>query len=128
MMFAAVAPSPHQLCPKPTIALAPHEPYVTRGPTEVVVGLYVQGGAFIPACHNAAVRGPEGGTVTVRARGGTVAAHETLLGTGKLFALRVAPGNYTISAKFASGFRAPGVSVTVRRGYTARHDLFEDVP
>jgi hypothetical protein len=127
-MLVAVGPSPYQSCPRPTIAVAPREPYVTRGPTEVVVGLYVQGGAFIPACHNAAVHGPEAGTVTVRARGGTIAAQETLQGTGKLFALRVEPGSYTISARFAGGVRVPGLSVTVRRGYTTRHDLFEDVP
>ena len=126
-MLPAVALTQHAPCPKPTVAVAPREPYVTRGPTEVVVGLYVQGGAFIPNCPQEP-RGPDGGTVTVTARGGKTVAHETLGGAGKLFVLRVAPGSYTISAKIANGVRLQPVSVTVRKGHTVRRDLFEDVP
>jgi hypothetical protein len=126
-MLAAVALSQHQSCPKPTVAVAPREPYVTRGPTEVVVGLYVQGGALIPDCPQKP-RGPDGGTVTVSARDGKVVARETLGAAGKLFVLRAQPGSYTISAKIAGGVRLPRVLVTVRQGYTTRRDLFEDVP
>ena len=113
-------------CPKPTVAVAPREPYVRPGPTELVVGLYVQGGAFIPNCPQEP-RGPDGGTVTVSAHGKTV-ARETLAAAGKLFVLRVAPGSYTISARIANGVRLAPVSMTVRKGYTIRRDLFEDVP
>src|SRR5579859_6924050 len=96
-------------CPKPIVAVAPRQPYVTRGPTEVVVGLYVQGGAFIPNCPQEP-RGPDGGTVTVTADGGKVVARKTLRGAGKLFVLPVAPGSYTISAKIANGVRLRPVS------------------
>jgi hypothetical protein len=126
-MVQAVALAQHAPCPKPTVAVAPREPYVTRGPTEVVVGLYVQGGAIIPSCPQEP-RGPYGGTVTVSAHGGRIVARETLHAAGKLFVLRVAPGSYTIGAKFASSVRVQPVSATVREGYTTRHDLFEDVP
>jgi hypothetical protein len=126
-MIQAAVLTQHARCPKPTVAVAPREPHVTRGPTEVVVGLYVQGGAFVPNCPQEP-RGPDGGTVTVRARGGKIVVRRTLSAAGKLFVLPVAPGSYTISARIANGVRLRPVSVTVRKGYTVRRDLFEDVP
>jgi len=126
-MIQPVVLMQHALCPKSIVAVAPREPYLTRGPTEVVVGLYVQGGALIPNCPQEP-RGPDGGTVTVSAHGGRVVARETLSAAGRLFVLPVAPGNYTISARIANGIRLRPVSVTVRKGYTVRQDLFEDVP
>jgi hypothetical protein len=126
-VIQAVVRAQHAPCPKPTVAVAPREPYVTRGPTQVVVGLYVQGGALIPNCPQEP-RGPDPGTVTVSAHGGRIVARETLSAAGKLFVLAVAPGNYTISAKIANGVRLRSVSVTVRAGYSVRRDLFEDVP
>ena len=68
-MVHAVVLTQHARCPKSVVAVAPREPYVTRGPTEVVVGLYVQGGAFVPNCPQEP-RGPDGGTVTVRSKVG----------------------------------------------------------
>jgi hypothetical protein len=126
-MIQAVVLARHQQCPTPAVAVAPREPYVTRGPTEVVVGLYVQGGALLPDCP-AQPRGPDGGTVTVSARDGRIVARETLGTSGKLFVLPVPPGTYTIGAQIAGGVRLQSVSVTVGRGDTVRHDLFEDVP
>ncbi len=126
-MLAAIAHE-SQACPKPTVAVAPSEPYVTRGPTEVVVGIYVQGGALRPGCGGAPVYGPDGGTVTLRAASGRVVARQTLRGTGQLFVLHVAAGRYTISARRAGGVTLAPVAVTVRRGRTVRRDVFEDVP
>jgi hypothetical protein len=126
MFFAPVTATQYAACPKPAVAVAPHEPYVTRGPTEIVVGLYVQGGAFDPNCRRQPPRGPYGGTVVVRGASGAVVARETLRVSGKLFVIHVAPGRYTISTQ-RGGFVEPE-SVTVRAGYTVRRDLFEDVP
>jgi hypothetical protein len=126
-MFAAVTLTQHPPCPKPSIAVAPREPYVTRGPTEVVVGLYVQGGPFIPDCRQEP-QGPDGGTVTLRSRGGTIVASQTVHGAGKLFVRHVAPGTYTLGAQRGDGIRLRSASVTVREGHTVRQDLFEDVP
>lgn len=126
-MIQAAVPAQLAMCPRPTVAVAPREPYVTRGATAVVVGLYVQGGALIPNCPQRP-RGPDGGTVTLSTRGGRIVARETLGAAGKLFVLAVAPGSYTIRARIAGGVRLAPVSVTVRKGYTVRHDLFEDVP
>jgi hypothetical protein len=125
MVHAAVL-THHTPCPKPTVAVAPREPYETRGPTEVVVGLYVQGGALRPNCPQEPY-GPDGGTVTLSAHG-RIVARETFRDAGKLFVLTVTPGSYTLGARIANGVRLPPVSVTVREGYTVRRDLFEDVP
>jgi len=120
----AVAQTQRVACPKPTVAVAPHEPYVTRGPTEIVVGLYIQGGPFIPGCHQEP-RGPDAGTVTVSAHG-RVVEHETLRSAGRLFVLRVAPGRYTVAAP--GSLRRQSVVLTVHQGQTVREDLFADVP
>src|ERR1700684_508571 len=103
-MVQAVVLTQQAPCPKSTVAVAPREPYVTHGPTEVVVGLYVQGGALIPNCPQQP-RARDADTVTVRANGGGIVARETLGPAAKLFVLRVAPENYTISAKIANGVR-----------------------
>ncbi|MGD0981063.1 MAG: hypothetical protein ABR946_06230 [Solirubrobacteraceae bacterium] len=126
-MLAAVALSQHPPCPRPAIAVAPREPYVTRGPTEVVVGLYVQGGALIQGCRQQP-RGPDAGTVTLRAPTGAIVASQTLRDAGKLFVLHVGPGTYTLGARMGDGLRLLATSVTVREGRTVRQDLFEDVP
>src|ERR1017187_11035482 len=99
-MIQAVVLTRHTPCPKSTVAVAPREPSLTRGPTEVVVGLYVQGGALIPNCPQEP-RGPDGGTVTVRAQGGKVVAREPLRAAGKIFFLPIAPGTSTLRAKLA---------------------------
>jgi len=58
-LFATVA------CSAPTIPVPPHEPVLTRGPSELVAGLYVQGGAFIVGCPQQP-RGPFAGTFVDR--------------------------------------------------------------
>lgn len=107
-------------CPVPTIPLAPREPYVRPGPTELVVGIYVQGGALIPHCPFP-VRGPQTGTVTLT-RGGVVRERETLT-RARLFVFHVPAGRYVVSTP-----RAAAITVEVRTGYTTRRDLFIDVP
>ena len=56
-LFATVA------CSAPTIPVPPHEPVLTRGPSELVAGLYVQGGAYIVGCP-LQPRGPYAGTLS----------------------------------------------------------------
>ena len=85
-------------CVMPTVAVSRHEPLVTRGPTELVAGLYVQGGAFVIGCPQVP-RGPFAGTLTATsARTGRRVARETLTRPGKLFILALAPGRYVLRA------------------------------
>jgi hypothetical protein len=129
-VFATVVSPAAVRCVKPTIAPAKREPLVTRGPTEIVVGLYWQGGAFIVGCPQEP-HGPDAGTVTVSA-GRRVVARETLAHAGKLFALRVAPASYTITAENSTLGGGGGgqlrARVKVASGRTVRRDLFLDVP
>jgi hypothetical protein len=126
------APIPLTACSKPTVAVAPHEPYVTKGPTEVLVGLYIQGGALIPGCPQRP-RGPSGGVVTL-SRHGKVVATDAHANGGTLFVIRVAPGTYTLTARNednhgnGDGAQLGPVKVTVRKGQSVRRDLFLDVP
>jgi hypothetical protein len=130
MFFQATTLS--SACVKPTVPVAPREPYVTKGPTEVLVGLYIQGGPIDPGCPPQP-RGPDSGVVTL-SRNGKVVATDAHANGGALFVLRVAPGTYTLAAR-GGDFYGKGdgphlgpVTVTVRKGQTVRRDLFLDVP
>jgi hypothetical protein len=110
------------------VPLPAREPQLTRGPTELVAGLYVQGGALIVGCPQQP-RGPYAGTLTVRgARTGRLIARETLTRPAQLFVLELAPGRYTVSAIGATGLRAMPETVTIPRHTTVRQDIFVDVP
>jgi len=116
-------------CPAPSIALPAHEPQRTAGPSALVTGLYVQGGALIPGCHPAP-RGPYAGTLTVRsATGGRLVARVTLRRAGRLFRIRLPAGRYVVSAtQTGGGLRAVPRTVTIAPHVTVRQDLFVDVP
>jgi hypothetical protein len=128
-----LAPPPNALsasvaCVMPTVAVPRHEPLVTRGPTELVAGLYVQGGAFIVGCPQGP-RGPFAGTLTATSvRTGKRAARETLTRSGKLFVLALAPGRYLLRAIDSGGLRSAPVRVTIPAHRTVRQDVFIDVP
>jgi hypothetical protein len=112
----------------PTVALPRHEPLVTRGPTELIAGLYVQGGAFIVGCPQRP-RGPYAGTLTATSvRTGRRVARETLTKPGKLFVLALAPGRYVLRATESGGLRGAPVRVTIPAHRTVRQDVFIDVP
>jgi hypothetical protein len=115
-------------CVMPTVAVPRHEPLVTRGPTELVAGLYVQGGAFIVGCPQGP-RGPFAGTLTATSvRTGKRVAREKLTRSGKLFVLALAPGRYLLRAIDSGGLRSAPVRVTIPAHRTVRQDVFIDVP
>ena len=116
------------VCVAPTVAVPAHEPRVTRGPTELVAGLYIQGGAFIPGCPQQP-RGPYAGTLTAtNVRTGRVAARVTRRRPGRLFVVPLAPGTYSVSATTSGGLRTVPARVTIRSHRTVRQDVFADVP
>jgi len=125
---APVAPFAAAVCARPEVPLPAHEPLVTRGPTEVLAGLYVQGGAFVVGCPQRP-RGPFAGTLTVTSTStGAVVARQTLLRPGRLFKLALAPGSYVLHARETAGPTAMAVRVTILAHHTVRQDLFIDVP
>jgi len=115
--------------PPPTIPTAPREPQVRHGPTELVAGLYVEGGpAPLPGCPQQP-RGPFRGTLTaVSARTGAVVARRTLHADGRLFVLPLAPGTYLLRATSAGGLRTLPQRVTIPAHHTVRQDVFVAVP
>ncbi len=121
-LFATVA------CSAPTIPVPPHEPVLTRGPSELVAGLYVQGGAYIVGCPQQP-RGPYAGTLSaISTRTGRVVARETLRQPGKLFVLKLAAGSYTLRATNSNGLLAAPARVRIPAHRSVRQDVFIDVP
>ena len=121
-LFATVA------CSVPAVPVPPHEPVLTRGPSELVAGLYVQGGAYIVGCPQQP-RGPLAGTLSATStRTGRVLARETLRQPGRLFVLRLPAGSYMLRATNSSGLRAAPSRVRIPAHRTVRQDVFIDVP
>jgi hypothetical protein len=121
-LFASV------VCTVPRVPLPPHEPLLARGPTELVAGLYLQGGAFVIGCAQEP-RGPFAGTIRVSStHTGKLVARQTLRHSGKLFVLKLVPGTYMVRARNSGGVAAAPVRVTVPANRTVRQDLFIDVP
>ena len=115
-------------CTMPTVPPARHEPTLSRGPSELVAGLYVQGGAYIVGCPQRP-RGPFAGTLTATStRTGRVVARETLKRPGRLFVLKLAPGAYMVRALSAGGLAGAPARVTIPANRTVRQDVFIDVP
>jgi hypothetical protein len=109
------------------------EPLVTSGPTELVSGLFIEGGALAiysaPKC-TPRVGTPSAGTLTVTSTAtGAVVATQTVA-AGALATFPLPPGSYTVSGTFSdsSGLTLPGTSVQVTAGNTVRQDVVVPVP
>lgn len=116
-------------CPHPTVRVPPGEPVYRAGPTELVSGLYIQGGPVPPPPCKPKPRGPYAGTITVAnaATGNTVATKTVR--DGHLAHIPLAPGKYRVSGEFTGGGSTSySPTVNVRQGYKVRQDVFEDVP
>lgn len=128
LLGTALAATIATACSMPTVPLPPHEPLVTRGPGELVAGLYVQGGAFIMGCPQVP-RGPFAGTLSATStRSGRLVARQTLRRAGRLFVLKLPPGTYELRATESSGLVAAPVRVRIPAHRTVRQDVFVDVP
>jgi hypothetical protein len=114
-------------CPHPSVPVPRHEPKYTPGPTELVSGLYIQGGAVYPHCRPEP-RGPYAGTVKVTSQQGGLAARKRVK-NGHLAHVRLPPGTYTVRWKFSGGEASPrSFTVTVQQGEKVRQDGFLDAP
>lgn len=99
------------------------------GPTELVGGLYIQGGPVPPPPCKPQPRGPYAGKITVaNAKAGAVVARQRVA-SGHLAHIKLSPGRYKLSGRMSGGGPTTGSpTITIRRGYKTRQDLFEDVP
>lgn len=127
-VIAAVAVAAAAACPAPSVPPAPHEPTRMPGPTELIAGLYMQGGAIVMGCPQLP-RGPYAGTLTVTSvRSGRVVARRTHARAGRLFAIGLPAGVYRVGGRIAGGLQAMARIVRIPAGHSVRQDLFVDVP
>jgi hypothetical protein len=111
------------------------EPAVTRGPTKLVSGFYLEGGPLWPFSAPDCKRPeppPGAGTVEVADASGAVVATETST-RGHFVEIPLPAGTYTIRGTFLDA-TINGVhprdtqSVVVYTGYTVRQDFFLSIP
>lgn len=124
--------SVNPLCPgSAALGPPPGEPITTLGPTELISGLFIEGGAFIyrsaPNCKSFVCKSSSG-TISVTNSVGTVIVNNVALTAGQLLHDNVAPGAYSISGVFSGGNRVGPTIVRVLSGEVVRQDLVLDVP
>jgi hypothetical protein len=109
------------------------EPFMKRGPTELVSGLFLDGGPLrsSPRCRSGT---PSPGTITVTSpTTGAVIASDSVAG-GQLATIPLAPGTYAIQGTFGNAFangeamRTPLQQVMIVAGYTVRQDVVVNIP
>jgi len=109
----------------------PGEPILKAGPSEIITGLFIEGGAVMlrsaPVCKDV-VGKSDGGTITITNSVGTVFADHMALTAGQLLYVNVPAGTYTVSGVFAGGNKVGPITVTVPAGEIVRQDLVLDVP
>ena len=124
--------SVNPLCPGSlNIGPPPGEPIIKSGPTELITGLFIEGGAFIyrsaPNCK-VFVGKSSGGTITITNSVGTVFANNMALSPGQLLYVNVPAGTYTITGVLTGGNHLGPATVNVASGQVVRQDLVLDVP
>jgi len=109
----------------------PGEPIMKPGATELITGLFIEGGAHVersaPNCKTL-VGKSSAGTMTIINSVGAVMANNTALTAGQLLYINLPAGTYTISGVFAGGNKVGPTTVAVPFGEIVRQDLVLDVP
>ena len=106
------------------------EPLLTSGPTELVSGIYLEGGPLIlysaPRCrHPAGI--PVAGTITVRRAGGPIVS-AVRVAQGGLATITLPAGHYDVSGVAHDGGRTLAAAVVIPPGETVRQDVAIPVP
>jgi hypothetical protein len=127
-----VTVSVNPLCPGASnIGPPPGEPIMKPGATELITGLFIEGGAFVersaPVCKDIVGKSTSG-TITITNSVGTVLANHMALSAGQLMYLNVTAGQYTISGVLTGGNALGPITVTVPSGEIVRQDLVLDAP
>jgi hypothetical protein len=127
-----VTVSVNPLCPgSSNIGPPPGEPIIKSGPTELITGLFIEGGAYIersaPNCKDLVGKSTSG-TITITNSVGTVFVNNMALSAGQLLYDNVPAGVYTITGVFTGGTKAGPTTVTVASGEIVRQDLVLDAP
>jgi hypothetical protein len=109
----------------------PGEPIIKAGATELITGLFLEGGPLIfrsaPACKDLVAKSTSG-TITITNSVGTIIANNMALTAGQLLYVNVQAGPYTISGKLSGGTTVGPITVNVPSGEVVRQDLVLDAP
>jgi hypothetical protein len=109
----------------------PGEPIIKAGPTELITGLFIEGGPLVlrsaPVCKKI-VGKSSGGTITITNSVGSIIANNMTLTAGQLLYVNVQPGAYTVSGVFSGGLKSGPITVNVPSGDVVRQDVVLDVP
>jgi hypothetical protein len=109
------------------------EPLVKQGPTELISGLFLEGGPprSSPHCRSGT---PSPGTITVtNSTTGAIVASDSVA-SGQLATIPLAPGTYSIQGTFGNAFangqavKTQPRQVTIAAGYTVRADVVVNIP
>jgi hypothetical protein len=107
------------------------EPIITPGPTELISGLFIEGGPFFfrsaPNCKEVAEKSSPG-WITVTNAAGTVIVYKMELASGQLLHVKVPAGKYTITGVLSVNNKVGPITVNVPAGKTVRQDLTLDAP
>jgi len=107
------------------------EPIVKSGPTELISGLFLEGGPFLfrsaPNCKDE-VEESSPGWITVTNSAGTVIVYKMELTEGQFLHVKVPAGKYTITGVLAVNNKVGPLTVDVPAGKTVRQDLTFDAP
>ncbi len=106
----------------------PGEPFVSKGPTELISGLFLDGGPPRRSAH--CRRGiPAAGTIVVRAAGTEQTLATRTVANGHLAVIALAPGSYSITGTFADALsdgrpiQTLPIHVTIPAHRTVRQDV-----
>jgi hypothetical protein len=107
------------------------EPFITSGPTELISGLFIEGGPYVersaPNCKESPERS-SAGTITVTNAAGTDVIDNLQLSSGQLLYVKVPAGRYTVTGVVSDNLKVGPLVVSVPAGKTVRQDLTADVP
>ena len=121
-------PPPARCGPPPAVPEPATEPVVTTGATEIITGIYLEGGPIpLPGCTQQPI-GPQAGTVEVLLPGSTQVVASAAVGEGQLAVLVVPPGTYSVESTSQDLGQPFPVTVTVAAGQTVRQDINIPVP
>jgi hypothetical protein len=127
-----VSLSVNPLCPGPAgLGPPPGEPIEKPGATELITGLFLEGGPLVnrsaPVCKDLVGKSTSG-TITVVNSVGTVLANNMALTAGQLLYVNVQPGVYTVSGKLSGDTALGPITVNVPSGEIVRQDLVLQAP
>ncbi len=109
----------------------PGEPFITSGPTELIAGLFLEGGPYVqrsaPHCKEPREQS-SAGTITVTNAAGIDVVDSLQLSSGQLLYVKVPAGKYTMTGVVSDNLKVGPLVVSVPAGKTVRQDLTADVP